>query len=108
MKKVISFVAIAAITMFVASCGDGGAAETARKADSAHMADSMATVAMAAKADSAHIADSTKAAADAAEAARVADSAHKADSAAAGKKGGATKPKDKAKADAIKVTSGRG
>jgi hypothetical protein len=47
------------------------------------------------KADSAHMADSMKAAMDAAEAKRKADSAHMADSIAASKKGGTSKPKPK-------------
>lgn len=37
MKKVLSIVAVVAMTMFVISCGDGGAAA---KADSTRMADS--------------------------------------------------------------------
>ncbi|CAN5201681.1 hypothetical protein BH09BAC5_BH09BAC5_04810 [soil metagenome] len=93
MKKVFSFAAIAALTMFAASCGNGEA-EAKRKADSAHAADSMAMIDTQRKADSTHMADSMKSAADAMEAKRVADSAHMADSLAAAKKPG-VKPKPK-------------
>jgi hypothetical protein len=97
MKKVFSFAAIAALTMFAASCGNGDA-EAKRIADSTHMADSMAKIAMQMKADSAHRADSMKMVADAAMAKMKADSAHMADSiAAAGAKKptGGSKPKPK-------------
>ncbi len=94
MKKVFSFAAIAALTMFAASCGNGEA-EAKRKADSAHMADSMAMMETQRKADSMHMADSVKSAADAMEAKRVADSTHMADSIAAKKSSGGSKPKPK-------------
>jgi hypothetical protein len=91
MKKVFSFAAIAALTMFAASCGNDEA-EAKRKIDSAHLADSLAMINMQHKADSAHMADSIKAAADAMEMQRKADSAHMADSLAAAKKSGGKKP----------------
>ena len=103
MKKVFSFAAIAALTMFAASCGDNGAAEAKRKADSAHAADSLAMIETQRKADSAHMADSMKAAADMAEQKRKADSAHMADSIAAAKKGGKPKPKPTPKPNEPKV-----
>ena len=90
MKKVFSFAAIAALTMFAASCGND--AELKRKADSAHMADSLALVQAQWKADSAHTADSVAAAQAAAEALRIADSTRVADSIAASKKGGKKTP----------------
>ena len=93
MKKVFSFAAIAALTMFAASCGNDEA-EAKRKADSAHMADSLAAVQMQWKADSTRMADSAKAVAEAAEMQRKADSARIADSIANSKKGGG-KPKAK-------------
>ena len=87
MKKVFSFAAIAALTMFAASCGNGEA-EAKRIADSTHMADSLATIAMQAKADSTHMADSL----------------------AAAKKGGAKPktPEQKQKIENKKATGGRG
>lgn len=93
MKKVFSFAAIAALTMFAASCGNDEA-EAKRKADSARLADSLATVQMQWRADSTRMADSVKAAAEAAEMQRKADSARIADSIANSKKGG-SKPKPK-------------
>jgi hypothetical protein len=108
MKKVLSFAAVAAITIFVASCGDGGAAEAKRKADSARVADSLAAIQMAWKQDSAHSADSVKAAADAAMAKMKADSAHMADSMAKAKGGKPMKPADKVKAEDKKAVHGRG
>ncbi|MCX6312968.1 MAG: hypothetical protein NT084_15210 [Bacteroidetes bacterium] len=111
MKKVFSFAAIAALTMFAASCGNGEA-EAKRKADSAHMADSLATIAMQAKADSTHKADSVNSAIAATEAKRQADSTHMADSlAAATSKKGTSKPKVapvKQKIENKKATGGRG
>src|SRR5665213_1670035 len=68
MKKVLSFVAIAAITIFVASCGDGGAAKK--------LADSM-------RQDS--IAKATKAQMDSIQMAKSKDSTDKATAAAAAK-----------------------
>lgn len=108
MKKVLSFVAIAAITMFVASCGDNGKAEAQRKADSARVADSLAAIQMAWKADSAHDADSAKAAADAAMAKMKADSAHMADSLANAKGKKPMKPADKVKQQDKTTVHGRG
>lgn len=109
MKKVLSFVAIAAMTAFVASsCGDDGAKA---KADSAHMADSMKMIADAAQAkmDSAHNADSMKAAADMAMQQHIADSTHMADSLAGAKKGGKPKtPEQKVHEENKAATGGRG
>jgi hypothetical protein len=85
MKKVFSFAAIAALTMFAVSCGNG--ADEAKR-----------------KADSAHIADSTKMANDAIEAKRVADSAHMADSLAMVAK----QMEDKRIADSIEAASKKG
>lgn len=109
MKKVFSIAAIAAFTMFAASCGDA-AAEAKRIADSIHMADSLATIAMQAKADSTHMADSLASAAAATEAKRVADSTHMADSLAGAKKGGSKPktPEQKQKIENKKATGGRG
>jgi folylpolyglutamate synthase/dihydropteroate synthase len=108
MKKVLSFVAIAAMTAFVVSCGNDDAQ---RKADSTKQADSLHAIEVAnqAKMDSAHNADSTKAAADAAKAKRVADSTHMADSLAKVK--GKPKPKtvqQQIKEENKKATGGRG
>jgi hypothetical protein len=94
MKKVFSFAAIAALTMFAASCGNDEA-EAQRKADSARQADSLAAIQMQWRADSTRMADSVKAAAEAAEAQRKADSARIADSIANAKKSGGSKPKPK-------------
>jgi hypothetical protein len=105
MKKVLSFVAIAAITMFVASCGNGEA-EAKRKADSAHMADSLAQIESTRKADSARVADSTAKAWSDAEMKRKADSAHMADSMAKLKPG--KKPANPTKTENKKATGGRG
>jgi hypothetical protein len=109
MKKVLSFVAIAAMAAFVVSCGDDEA-EKKRKEDSARAADSMAMVAseIQRKADSAHVADSVKNANDMAEMKRKADSAHMADSIAAKKGGKAKTPAQKVKEENKKATGGRG
>lgn len=108
MKKFLSFAAIAALTTFAASCGNGED-EAKRKADSTHNADSLAQIETQRKADSTHMADSVNNAAAAAEAKRVSDSTHMADSLAATKKGG--KPKtapEKQKIENKKATGGRG
>ncbi len=92
MKNLFSFAALAALTMFAASCGNDEA-EAKRKADSARIADSLAGVTMQWRADSTRIADST--ARVAAETQRKMDSARVADSLAATKKGTGSKPKPK-------------
>jgi hypothetical protein len=91
MKNLFSFAAIAALTIFAASCGNDEA-EKKRKEDSAHLADSLALVHSAWVADSAHDADSVRMANEALEATRIADSTRRADSIANLKKPG-TKPK---------------
>lgn len=90
MKKVFSIAALAALTMFAASCGDD-AAEAKRIADSTRMADSMAGVKAKWIADSTRVADSTANAAKEMEAKRIADSTRMADSIANLKKSGGTK-----------------
>lgn len=90
MKKVFSIAAVAAFTMFAASCGDAEA-EAKRVADSTRVADSLAQVHADWVADSTHNADSVKAANDAMEAQRIADSTRVADSLA--KLGNKSKPK---------------
>lgn len=87
MKNVFSIVALAAMTMFAASCGNDEA-EAKRKADSAHMADSLAAVHAQWVADSTHKADSMANAMKEMEAKRVADSIRMADSIANAKKPG--------------------
>ena len=94
MKKVFSFAAIAALTMFAASCGNGED-EAKRKADSAHKADSMAMIETQRKADSAHMADSMAAAMQMMMEKHRADSIRMADSIANAKKGGTKKPTTK-------------
>lgn len=91
MKNLFSFAALAALTMFAASCGNDEA-EAKRKADSARIADSLTGVTMQWRADSTRMADST--ARVLAETQRRMDSARVADSLAATKKGG-SKPKPK-------------
>jgi hypothetical protein len=108
MKKVFSFAAIAALTMFAASCGNDEA-EAKRKADSAHQADSVAAVMAQWRADSTRVADSTANAAKQMEAQRIADSIRVADSLAKLKPGKAPKtPTEKKKEENKKATSGRG
>jgi hypothetical protein len=91
MKNLFSFAAIAALTMFAASCGNDD--EAKRKADSAHEADSLAVVRAQWVADSTHDADSVANLAKEMEAKRIADSIRVADSLANLKKPGTTKPK---------------
>ena len=109
MKKVLSIVAIAAMTVFAASCGDA-AAELQRIADSLRQ-DSIRQVAVA---DSIAKAEAEKRTADslanAAAAQRMIDSLRQ-DSIDKASKGKGTKPKtteQKVKEEAKKVTSGRG
>ena len=95
MKKVFSFAAIAALTMFAASCGNGEA-EAKRIADSTAAANKADSIAQAEQAK--HIADSTMMAnkadstAKAMEAKRIADSIAIADTK---KPTGGSKPKPK-------------
>ena len=108
MKKVLSFVAIAAITVFVASCGNDDAK---RKEDSTRNADSLQKVADAQKhiQDSTNMADSMKRAADAAMQQHIADSLRMDSMAKAGNK--APKPKtveQKQKEENKKATGGKG
>ncbi|MBI3511332.1 MAG: hypothetical protein HY064_11765 [Bacteroidetes bacterium] len=109
MKKVLSIAAMAAMTTFVISCGDGGAAakaDSTKKADSAHgvfVTDSTnKAVADKKKADSMAKADADM------KAKMAADSTMKADSMAkAGSKKPMT-PKQKEHIENKKATSGRG
>ncbi|MDQ3112409.1 MAG: hypothetical protein M3R17_21210, partial [Bacteroidota bacterium] len=85
------FAALAALTMFAASCGNGEA-EKKRKEDSANLADSLTAVHTKWVSDSMRMADS--AARVEMKAKMTADSIHDADSAAAANKGkGGSKPK---------------
>lgn len=108
MKKVLSFVAIAAMTAFVASCGNDDAK---RKEDSTRNADSLQKVADAQKhvQDSTNMADSTKRAADAAMQQHIADSTRMADSMAkAGKAPKKPTQQQQIKQENKKATGGRG
>lgn len=108
MKNLFSFAAIAALTMLATSCGNGDA-EAKRKADSAHMADSVAMITMQWRADSAHMADSVRMAMESAEMMRKADSARMADSMANLKPGKKAKtPEQKKKEETKKAVGGRG
>lgn len=108
MKNLFSFAAIAALTIFATSCGNGEA-EAKRKADSAHMADSIAMVSMQWKADSAHDADSVRMAWESSEMTRKADSARVADSLANLKPGKKAKsPEQKKKEETKAAVKGRG
>lgn len=107
MKKVFSFAAIAALTMFAASCGNGEA-EAKRIADStasANVADSTAKAAW-----NKHVADSTMMANQADSTAKAMEAKRVADSMEQAKKPGAKpmKPADKVKAEDKKAVHGRG
>jgi hypothetical protein len=108
MKNVFSIAALAALTMFAASCGNDEA-EAKRKADSAHQADSVAAAMAQWKADSTRVADSTANVAKEMEAKRVADSIRVADSMAKLKPGSKPKtPTQQKKEENKKATGGRG
>lgn len=108
MKKVFSFAAIAALTMFAASCGNG-AAELKRLADSTASAMTADSTAKAVQAK--HIADSTMMAnaadstAKAVEAKRIADSTAEA---ATKKPAGGSKPKPKTPKTPVGPKAGTG